>query len=543
VNVFANPLGVYLLGVFPLLLLAGLYARVKSRRKMAAWGGDTLVRRYSRLPAREWDTLRSAALWAALALTLLAFARPQWGEVAENVHRLGLDVVVLLDTSRSMGVNDVEPTRLERSRMEIRSFLEADRGDRVGLVAFAGVPVALSPLTEDTGAISMLLDIADEKLIPIQGSDLGKGIAKALSLFDWNRETDRVILLFSDGEDMASDAVTAAGMAMRRRVKIFCVGVGTPAGGVVTGVSGSVVNDPDTGSPARSMLHEETLRRVSETTDGRYWRLSRSGSVAPRFLEEFKRLKRKEYASSSVARRQEQYKWFLFPAVFLLLAALLIPGRRRTEKPLTSAENGGSKGPAPIASAVLAIFLLGAAFPAVVRAASPRGLAGRAMKAFENGKPEAAFDYYRKALALAPGDELAPLLHFNAGTCALFLHRNDEAVKELTLAASTRDAALKSEALLNLAHAYQAEGRRNEALAALKTILIEAPGDRRAALLYEWILRQKPPKKPPPKKPPKNPPPENNPPDVLKQLPMPLPKELQKQIPKPVKTPPGMKPW
>lgn len=542
-NVFVNPIGLYLLGVYPLLLLIGLYGRVSSRRRMAAWGGDGEVRRYSRLPAREWDTLRSAALWVALALMLLAFARPQWGEVAESIHRLGLDVVVLLDTSRSMGVNDVEPTRLERSRMEIRSFLEADRGDRVGLVAFSGVPVALSPLTEDTAAISMLLDIADEKLIPIQGSDLGKGIEKALSLFDRHGETDRVILLFSDGEDMASDAVAAAGKAMRSRVKIFCVGIGTPAGGAITGPNGRPVNDPDTGAPARSKLHEQTLRRIAQITDGRYWRLSSSGSVAPRFLEEFKRLKRKEYASSKAARRQEQYDWFLFPAVLLLLAALLIPGRRRPEKPLPPAGKK-SYGKAPALPAViLTAILLGALLPTVPRAKSPRGLAGKAMKAFESGKTEAALDYYQKALEVNPGSKLAPVLHFNVGTCALLLHKNDEAIAELTLAASARDSALKRMALLNLAHAYQAVGKRTEALAALKTILIKAPGDRRAIVLYEWILRQKPPKKPPPKKPPKKPPPKNNPPDVLKQLPMPLPRALQEQIPKPTKTPPGMKPW
>ena len=155
-SLFANAPGFYLLAVFPILLLLALFRFARSSGKAVLWGGMDNVRKLSHPPAREWDTLRAAALWSALALTFIAFARPQWGDVSENIHRIGIDVVILLDTSRSMAATDATPSRLERSRMEIRSFLGSDHSDRVGLVAFSGVPVTLSPLTEDTGAVAVI---------------------------------------------------------------------------------------------------------------------------------------------------------------------------------------------------------------------------------------------------------------------------------------------------------------------------------------------------------------------------------------------------
>ena len=165
---FAHPAGAVLLAAFPLLVLGAALSRWRRASRAARWGGTANVRRLSLLPAGEWDTVRSSAIWLAIGLTFLTFARPQWGEVAENVRRVGLDVAIVLDVSRSMAVSDVAPNRLERARMEVRSFLSSTEGDRMGLVAFGGVPLVLSPITEDTAAVALLLDIADTQLIPPQ---------------------------------------------------------------------------------------------------------------------------------------------------------------------------------------------------------------------------------------------------------------------------------------------------------------------------------------------------------------------------------------
>ncbi len=328
---FANWPGAWLLALFPVLFALAAASRLWARRRALRWGGPPMLRVTALAPSLEWEMIRSACLWLALGLSMVAFARPQWGEVVENVNRLSLDVVVLLDTSRSMLVADTPPNRLERAKMEIRSFLSDDQGDRVGLVAAAGVPVMLSPLTEDGGAIAMLLDVCDENLIPAQGTDLGKGIAEALKLFPPESDRDRVILLFSDGEDQGKDTLAAARTAAALKVKIFCLGAGTAAGGLIPGPGGKAMDDPDTGTPAVSRLDESKLKQLVAISDGRYWPLATSGDVAPKIREEMGRLKRMEYASRSQATRQDHYALFLGPALALLMMGFAIPARRKPE--------------------------------------------------------------------------------------------------------------------------------------------------------------------------------------------------------------------
>ena len=535
---FANGPGAWIILVVPVLALFALAMRWKRHRDVARWGGADNIRTLGILPPSELDLIRSACLWGALVLAAVAFARPQWGEVAETIQKSGLDVVVLLDTSRSMDVKDTLPSRLERAKLEVKSFLAAVEGDRVGLVAFAGVPVTLSPLTEDTGAIGMLLDISDPDLIPAQGTDVGKGIAEAIRLFPQPHDRDQVILLFSDGEDQGKDALAAARVASGLGIRIFSVGVGTEAGGNVPGLSGQPMVDPTTGSTAVSKLDEKSLTQVSSITDGRYWTLAGAGSVVPQMMEEMGRLKRKEYASRSQAMRQDQYAWFLVPALLLLLLALLLPDRRRV--PAWGRVPGADSKKPTQAAVALAAFLALASFPA--KAQSVHALSETARADYLAARYESALTSYQRALQQTSAPAVKSRLHFNIGTCMLALRRSQEARDELSFALAGADPLVKRRALYNLAQAFYAGGDRERALASLRAILIDGPDDRDAQLLYEWILRQKPPDQPPPQKPP-NPPPQPPPPDVLEQLPMPPPKELQNEMRPPEPPVPGMKPW
>lgn len=528
---FASPLGVALLPVFLVLLAAALLARLRNRKRAAPWGGAENVARLALAPAREWDTLKSAALWAALGLSYLGFARPQWGEVAETVQRTGLDVVLCLDVSRSMAVTDLSPSRLERARMEIRSFLSSDEGDRTGLVAFAGVPLVLCPLTEDGPAVSLLLDIADTGLIPAQGTDVGKALQTAAGLFGPARDRDAVVILFSDGEDMGESAADAARTLARNRIRLFCVGIGTPAGGPVPGPAGGPILDPETGRAAVSRLDENSLRQMAGLADGRYWSLGSGGSVVPKILEELGRLKRREYASRSRATRQEQYRWFVLPALLFLLAALAIPGRVRPP--------GAAKGTASLAAS-LALLLLLPALPAGAR--SPASLSKEALEAFRQGSPDRALLLYRQALASAPDAALAARLQYNVGTCLLARKEFSQAADALTLALASSEKEVKEAALYNLAHATLGMGATEKALSALRVLLVENPSHREAKVFYEWILKNRPPEPPPPPDQPP-PPPAARPPDLLEQIPLPPPSDLQDQVRPPENPPPGMKPW
>jgi Ca-activated chloride channel family protein len=504
------------------------------------WGGAANLRRLSQLPPRESDTIRGSAVWLALGLAFLAFARPQWGEVADNVRKVGLDVVIVLDVSRSMAVTDVVPNRLERARMETRSLLSSDEGDRMGLVAFGGVPLALSPITEDASAVALLLDIADTQLIPPQGTDVGRALLAAQKLFPAQRDRDAVVLLLSDGEDMGTDAADAARSLGRSGIRLFCIGVGTRLGGPVQGPGGEPMRDPATGEAAVSRLDEESLRQIAALADGRYWSLGAGGSAVPQLLEELGRLKRREYASKSRATRQEQYRWFAAPAFLLLFAALLLPGR--TRPPAGRPKAGGGRSSAALVRAVL---LAAPALAASVAgwARSPQSTAADALSAYRAGSPDRALVLYRQALGASDDPVLKARLNYNVGTCLLAKGDPLHAADSLTLALVTDDSAVRIPALYNLALALYDSGSPDRALASLRTLLAAEPDHQPAKVLYEWILRNRPEEPPPPDEPPEPPPPDVKPPDLLEQLPMPPPKDMQDQMPPPENPPPGMKPW
>jgi Ca-activated chloride channel homolog len=331
VNIFANASGVYLLFLLPLLLaLAPVYFFVRRRRRQQ-WGGD-LMDNYSFAPRRRFVFLRMSLFAAAVASLFLAFARPQWGEVENKTAVSDLDVIVLFDVSRSMNVEDIRPSRLERARMEVKSLIEKLEGARMGLVAFSALPIILSPLTDDKSALELLFEIADTKLIPAQGTDLGKGIEEALRLFPYDEERSRVMIVFSDGEDMGVTSFKAAGAAQNLQVKIFTVGLGTAEGGIVKNEKGNAVIDPQTARDARSSLDSTKLKQVSAMTDGRYFEIGKEGQTLGELRDELSRIKKREYATKQREKREEKFGFFAAAGLLLLFIIPFVPLSRREER-------------------------------------------------------------------------------------------------------------------------------------------------------------------------------------------------------------------
>ena len=326
----ANASGLILAAALAIIYLARFtIVRWGQRKRLSAWGGEKSVSLFKLAPSGDIDIIANFCFHMSLILGIAAFCRPQWGEIAENVRKVGLNCVIALDLSRSMASKDVTPTRLDRAKMEIAALLERDADDKFGLVGFAGVPVTLSPLTDDAGALSMLLEVADPELCPAQGTDVGKAIEESSRLFPKDSESDKVILLISDGEDQGDKAVAEVRSAQRSGIKVFCLGVGTAGGSPVLDASSQPVTDPETGQPAMTKLDSAALQQLSTLSDGRYWRMDDTATeLASQVTEEFNRLKRREYASRASAVREEHYSFFLIPAALLLAGALVIPGRK-----------------------------------------------------------------------------------------------------------------------------------------------------------------------------------------------------------------------
>lgn len=190
------------------------------------WGLGALLRRRrlaleqlvapAMLPvlAPHWNPARASIrlLLRMLALTLLvvALARPQWGFHWEEVRRQGLDLMVVLDTSRSMMASDIKPSRLQQAKWGVRDLLRNLRGDRVGLVPFAGSSLLQCPLTIDYAAFTMTLDDLYSGIIPRGGTAIEQALRQAIESFPADGTADRVILLITDGEDHEGDPWTSS---------------------------------------------------------------------------------------------------------------------------------------------------------------------------------------------------------------------------------------------------------------------------------------------------------------------------------------------
>ncbi|HEX9048688.1 MAG TPA: VWA domain-containing protein, partial [Verrucomicrobiae bacterium] len=231
----------------------------------------------SHSPARR--RFKEILLLSAFLLAGLALARPQWGRSTSGHAWVGEDVVFVLDCSQSMTATDVLPSRIQRAKYSVMDFVQRQSHGRVGLVTFAGSAFIQCPLTFDTGAFEESLLAADEKTMPLPGTDIGRALTEAYHAMDKGSHRKMVVLL-TDGEDLEKSGIVAAKHLATNGVVVFTIGVGTPSGKEVQTVSAAgqpeLLHD-EKGQVVRSRLDETTLREIARVTGGSYFPLGALG--------------------------------------------------------------------------------------------------------------------------------------------------------------------------------------------------------------------------------------------------------------------------
>jgi Ca-activated chloride channel family protein len=217
--------------------------------------------------------LRAGLMIIAVGACVLALAQPRWGFAWEPIVRQGVDIVVAVDVSDSMLVQDVQShgqlSRLEQAKREIVDLLRLLHGDRIGLVAFAGQAFIECPLTLDYSAAAIFLEDIDTDMISVKGTALGEGIRTALTAMEGAEHTSQAIILITDGEDHGAEALQAAQEAKARGVRIYPIGIGRPEGAPIPLPQGGFHRDAQN-NLILSKLDEATLQQVAKITDGLY---------------------------------------------------------------------------------------------------------------------------------------------------------------------------------------------------------------------------------------------------------------------------------
>jgi Ca-activated chloride channel family protein len=309
------------------LVCAWLYRR--RRAALRAMFSDSALEQLAlgfRARRRVWRLL----LWhVALALLALSLARPQWGFRWEQTFRRGLDILVLLDTSRSMLAADFKPTRLQQAKWGIRDFARSLNGDRIGLIPFAGTAYLMCPLTIDYAAFLMSLDDTQVGTVPRGGTAIAAALRVAVETFEKQSAGDRVIVLVTDGEDHEGKVENWIPTLKEKNIRVFAVGVGTTEGEPLPAPDGSPGFQKDRdGNVIISSLREELLRALALETGGAYIRAAPGDLALDKILTEHLQPLARADADIRLAKvREERAGWFIGLAVLALLAESAIRER------------------------------------------------------------------------------------------------------------------------------------------------------------------------------------------------------------------------
>jgi Ca-activated chloride channel family protein len=395
--------------------------------------------------------LRLGALVVAVAFALIALARPQWGYEVEQVKQRGIDIVVAVDTSKSMLAADIAPNRLTRAKLAALELMQIAKADRLGLVAFAGTAFLQCPLTIDDAAFRQSVEALDVNLIPQGGTAIAEAIQTALTAFK-EGNNHKVLVLMTDGEDHDSGAVEAAKKGAELGLKIYTIGIGTAEGELlkINDAQGhsDYVRD-ENGNVVKSHLNEELLREIAGATEGGFYLPLRGAKTIDSLYElGLAKLPKSEHQEKLIKQYHERYQWPLSVAIVLLVFEMLLPERKH--EPKTKPETQATIKPKLTAAAALVLLLL---LPLCAW-----GSSSSALREYKTGKYDQALKDYQKLLEANQDD---PRLHFNAGASAYRSEKFDEAAKQFEKALASPDLSLQQSAYYNRGNTWYWLGEKN----------------------------------------------------------------------------------
>ena len=284
-------------------------------------------------PARQ--ELKVYFLIVGVIFCLLALMRPQWGFKWQEVKNRGLDIIIALDTSKSMLAADIKPSRLERAKLAIGDFVQEIKGDRIALIAFSGSAFLECPLTIDYGGFLLSLESLDADTIPLGGTAISSAIREAMRGYPAGGTKDKVLIIITDGEDHEGDPLKLAEEAKKQGIIVYCIGIGTKEGELIFAEGENGVKEflkDNQGNAVKSRLNEETLQSIALATGGTYVRATNS-EFGLNFLykEKLSKFQKREFQARLSKLSVERFQIFLLAGLLLILLELVTSETRKMQ--------------------------------------------------------------------------------------------------------------------------------------------------------------------------------------------------------------------
>jgi Ca-activated chloride channel family protein len=447
---FGAPQWFWALLLVPFLIV--LFARAEKRAalRLREFVSERLLPQLARTVDWRRRKIRFALTLAGVILAITALAKPQLGYTYEDVKRKGLDLIVAVDTSRSMLSNDVAPSRLQRVKLAAQDLLDELQGDRVGLVAFAGRAFLQAPLTIDYDAAVETINDIDTNTIPEGGTNISAAIDLAVQTYGKSAVGNRALIIFTDGEDLSGDAMKTAQAALDGGVRIFTVGVGTPEGSLIpiTEAGGTAFVKDTSGQVVKSKLDEKRLKEIAELTGGFYIHLEDGPRTMKRLFEEgLAKMQAGEIDERMSRRPIERYQWPLGAALLAFSAAFLMRERKRERARALSTPVARRR----MATAVVAVQLTANGF-----AAAP------GLDAYRNDNYTEAYQQFEKTLKEHPNTHAADRIEFDAGTAAYKLGNYNQALEWFSRSLLSKDKSLQEKSHYNIGRTLEERADKAE---------------------------------------------------------------------------------
>jgi Ca-activated chloride channel family protein len=319
--------------------LIGLFIFVYQRKQliMRRFASLDLIKRLTPQNTQPRQVLKWCLFLLFFLFAVIALSRPRFGVKMEMVERKGVDIMVALDISKSMLAEDITPSRIERAKFEIDRFIDLLKGDRVGLIIFAGESYVQCPLTLDYGAAKMFLSVVNTDWVQRQGTDITEAINQARDAFKSKQNKSRVLIILSDGEDQEGDAIAAAKKAAEENIKIYTVGIGSESGVPIPinkGKGNIVYKKDGQGNLVMTRLNPIMLEKIAIAGNGKYFHAGMNldlGSI----YGEIAKLEKNEFGADRLNIYEEQYQTFLLIALMFIALEFFIPRQGKVNKKWT----------------------------------------------------------------------------------------------------------------------------------------------------------------------------------------------------------------
>lgn len=325
---FANIEFLWLLLSIPVFVAAYIVYTRHKRRQLEAFGDAELMEALMPNASRVRPNVKFSIVMVALALLIIAAARPQFGQSEHTEKRQGIEAIVALDISNSMLAEDVAPNRLDRAKQMLSKLMDNMVNDKVGLVVFAGDAFVQLPITCDYVSAKMFLNSIKPELIKTQGTAIGQALATSIRCFGEQSDASRAIILITDGENHEDDAKAVAERAKEAGIHVLVVGIGKPEGSPIPVAGTNNFMKDRQGNVVVSRLNEEMCREIAQAGGGIYVRCDNTNTATKAIQKELDKLGTQEIETQVFTDYNEQFQSFALIALLVLVIDFFIFNRK-----------------------------------------------------------------------------------------------------------------------------------------------------------------------------------------------------------------------